>query len=266
MAAGAARALVRVVDGQSAVVEQAASAPSKLLFPRPRGPAVWLCHLSFGGGLVAGDRMRLNLQLEAGSTALSSTQGATKIYKDPEQRMAQQELTATIGEGALLVQLPHPVTAYAGARYRQQTRFCCAPGGSVMWWDVLTAGRPDQGEHWSAHRVELGTELSLGDEVIARDVQRLEGDLSRQQLGPWRCVVTMGLFGPRCADAARALLAAPPVNGPQARWSLSPLGSEGEGCLLRGLTTKPELARETCRHYGQWLLPILDDDPWQRLL
>ena len=260
---GAARARIAMVDGCSSVTLQQARSPSKLLIPCPRGKAVWLCHLTFGGGVVAGDRIDLQLQIEQGSTTLSATQGATKIYRDPDARWSEQHLRAHIAKDALLVHLPHPVTAYAGARYRQQTTFDCAAGGSVLWWDVLTAGRPDQGEHWSADAVHLSTQLQSDKTVIARDALRLHGDLSREQLQHWRCVVTMGLYGPGCKEAAQELLANPPANSKGARWVVSPLA---DGCLLRGLTTSAEIARDTCRAANAWLVEQLGDDPWRRLM
>ena len=243
---------------------QQGRAPSKLLVPTPRGQAAWICHLTFGGGVVAGDRISLDLDLADGTTALSATQGATKVYRDPEARWSEQRTSARIGDGALLVSLPHPVTAYAEARYRQHNTFHCAPGGSVLWWDVLTAGRPAQGEHWSADTVHLNTDLQCGDQVVARDALKLSGDFSRAQLQAYRCVFSLGLLGPRCADAVQAISQRKPVSSADCRWVVSPIA--GGGCLIRGLSANVETARDACQDLVPWLPEVLGDDPWLRFM
>ena len=261
---GQARARIGLVDGESSVVLQQGRAPSKLLAPTPRGQAAWICHMTFGGGVVAGDRIALDLELAAHTTALSATQGATKVYRDPEARWSEQKTSAQIADGALLVSLPHPVTAYAEARYRQHTSFHCAPGGSAVWWDVLTAGRPAQGEHWSADTVHLSTDVQVGDTVIARDELKLQGPFSRAQLQAYRCVFSLGLVGPRCAEAVAAISAQEPLASQDCRWVLSPLA--GHGCLIRGLAANVEIARDTCRNLIPWLPEVLGDDPWLRFM
>ena len=262
LAPGQARARVAMVDGDSSVVLQQGRAPSKLLVPIPRGKAAWICHLTFGGGVVAGDRISLDLDLAEGSTALSATQGATKVYRDPEQRWSEQNLSARIDDGALLVHLPHPVTAYAEARYRQHSYYHCAPGGSVLWWDVLTAGRPAQGEHWSFESVSLASEVHNQTGAIARDALRLQGVFSRAQLQAYRCIFSLGLYGPRCQGMAREILALQSASSQSHRWVVSPLGDGG--CLLRGLSDGVESARDACRGLLPELPDILGDDPWKR--
>ncbi|TVR42761.1 MAG: urease accessory protein UreD [Planctomycetota bacterium] len=261
-APGQARAQVHMVDGLSSLVQQQARAPAKLLAPVARGPAVWLCQLSFGGGVVAGDHLDTALSLGAGASALLSTQGATKIYKDPQGRGARQSTRADLAAGSLLAQIPHPITAYAHADYTQDSYFHCQPGASCCWWECLSAGRPDQGEHWSAQRVRLSTTLSRGDTVLLRDRLCLEGEHTRAQLGPWRCCFSLGFYGPRCQSAIQALgNTAPRADG--CSFSLSPFP---DGALLRGLARDVEAARACCRQHCQWLGAELGDDPWARLL
>ena len=61
LAQGAGRLQVDLIDGQSSATVIAAHAQMKLLVPGPRGPAVWAFASSFGGGLVAGDHIALEV-------------------------------------------------------------------------------------------------------------------------------------------------------------------------------------------------------------
>src|SRR6185436_1148904 len=66
-ASGEARLHVASVAGRSVVVGSWARSPLHLLTPRSRGGSVWAYTCSFGGGLVAGDRTRLELCMDAGA-------------------------------------------------------------------------------------------------------------------------------------------------------------------------------------------------------
>ena len=76
LASGAARLVVEQIDGASAVTTCVARSPARLLTPIHRGPAVWCYASGFGGGLVAGDHLRLDLRLGTGARAYCSTQAS----------------------------------------------------------------------------------------------------------------------------------------------------------------------------------------------
>src|ERR1043165_5802957 len=80
---GHARLAVKLVSGQCTVTSAFAASPLKLLTPRSRGRSVFACTSSFGGGLVAGDQPRLDVQLGFGARCCLGTQASTKIYRNP---------------------------------------------------------------------------------------------------------------------------------------------------------------------------------------
>ena len=107
---------------------------------------------TFGGGLVAGDQIHLDMQLTPNTTCVLSTQASTKVYRDPAKKGCQQTLKANIADGALLVSVPDPITCFADALYEQQQQFHLAPEGSVVLLDWLTSGRRKRGESWDFTR------------------------------------------------------------------------------------------------------------------
>src|SRR5204862_7713297 len=94
--AGDAVLAVSMVHGLSAATTAWARSPLKLLTPRSRGESVWAYTSSFGGGMVAGDRTRLEVTIDAGARCFLGTQASTKIYRNPGRLPCSHELTAKI--------------------------------------------------------------------------------------------------------------------------------------------------------------------------
>src|SRR5260370_8394377 len=79
--------------GQRTVVRRAFStSPLKLLNPQNHSAAAWVYLASYGGGLVGGDALRIDIDVERGAAAVISTQPSTKVY--PSAQGASQQLPA----------------------------------------------------------------------------------------------------------------------------------------------------------------------------
>ncbi|WVZ77709.1 hypothetical protein U9M48_025547 [Paspalum notatum var. saurae] len=124
--AEAATGAVRVekVRGRSALTRCFARYPLKLIAPSKVGPAscdaVWLYALTYGGGIVSGDTISCTVSVGDGCTAAITTQASTKVYKAVDSKCSEQLLEARVGEDALLVVIPDPVTCFSTARYYQK--------------------------------------------------------------------------------------------------------------------------------------------------
>ena len=165
--AGDARLAFERVGRRTVVRTALAHSPLRLLTPRNHGQAAWVYTSSLGGGLVDGDRLSVELDVAEGASALLSSQGSTRVYRSP--RGCRNELSARVGEGALLALVPDPTTCFAGARYAQRQDVQLAPGASLVLMDLLTAGRSATGERWafthfaSTLRVHLGGRALLDE-------------------------------------------------------------------------------------------------------
>src|SRR5690242_8834798 len=108
---GSGSVIARVVGGRTVLVSARADSPLRLIrptFPGMRGAAV--CMVTFGGGLVDGDDVALDLVVEAGATLLVFTQASTKVFRGA----SSQRVSAHV-DGRLVL-LPDPVAAFAEAR------------------------------------------------------------------------------------------------------------------------------------------------------
>lgn len=162
--------------GESAATRLYHQYPLRLIVPRrvktafPDADCVWCYSVTFGGGLVAGDRSGMSVDVADGCAAVLATQGTTKIYKHARggpagkspasaseritdeasrysaadaktSRDTVQALAARIGDGALLAALPDPAQAFRDSRFRNRQRFKLKSTGSLALVDWVTAGR-----------------------------------------------------------------------------------------------------------------------------
>ncbi len=264
--AGDARLAFERVGNRTVVRTALAHSPLRLLTPRNHGHAAWVYTSSLGGGLVDGDHLSVELDVAEGASALLSSQGANRVYRSP--RGCRSELSARVGEGALLALVPDPTMCFAGARYTQRQDVQLAPGASLVLLDVVTAGRSANGERWafthyvSALRVHREGRALLDERWL---LDPAHGPLPAR-LGRFDALATVLLVGPALASAREALaglVGALPVT-PRAGLvcSASPLGPDG--LVLRVAATSVEALLRTTRDWLSFLSPLLGDDPWAR--
>jgi len=154
--------------GDRAYVARArAESPLKLLFPRNHGSAQWVFTATYGGGLVDGDGIVLDLEIDARASAFVSTQSATKVYRSP--RGTSQSLDARVATGALLALVPDPVSCFAGARYSQRAHVALAGGASLLLVDAFTCGRAARGERWDFAHLASRTTITRDGHAVLTD-------------------------------------------------------------------------------------------------
>ena len=232
--------------------------PLRLLFPRAAGDAAWIVTSSLGGGLVDGDAVALDVSVDAGATAVVTTQASTKVYKGTSQ---QRTHVTVAGDGAVLV-VPDPIVPYRDATFAQVTRVQLARTSTLVMCDVLTAGRVAYGERWNATRLDSTLRISIDDALVLHDRILLAGDVAAH-MQRFTALATAVLVGPRIADLAAAQLAALAAikRGAHVIVAGSPLAGgavfrvTGEDVALVVKAVR-DLLRESCSRLGE--------DPWSR--
>ena len=122
-------------------------------FHLPGGAALVHMH-NLSGGVLAGDRLSVELDVGPGARAQVTSTGATRLYRSRPQT-APAEFTTHVRacEGALLEYLPDPLIPFAGSRYRQHTVVNLEQGAGLFWWDTVAPGREARGEVFSYHQL-----------------------------------------------------------------------------------------------------------------
>jgi urease accessory protein len=100
--------------------------------------------LTYGGGLVGGDKISLDVSLEENTRLVLVTQGSTKIFKSPARSVVSaQTLNVTIAKDASLCYLPDPTQPFSESVYEQRQTFLVDPHGtsSLCVLDWVSEGR-----------------------------------------------------------------------------------------------------------------------------
>jgi urease accessory protein len=130
----------------------------KTLYPEGPGVAqVVLVHPP--GGLVGGDRLDIQLDLQAGAHLLVTTPAATRFYRSNAGEAAQV-VQASVGECGRLEWLPQETLAYPGCIARNEVRVSLAPGASLFATEVLGLGLPAAGQAFDTGRLLQHLEIT----------------------------------------------------------------------------------------------------------
>jgi urease accessory protein len=257
-----------LVDGRTAITRAQATNPLKLLCPRGR-EAAWVYATTYGGGLVAGDVIDLDVKIADDTSCVLTTQASTKVYKSPYGKMAQQLTQGTVGNGALLVIAPDPISCFADARYQQEQRLDVATEGNLVLVDWLTSGRRARGECWKFAHYSSRIEISLGDHCIFLDSIRLDpadGPLiSPFRLGRFHCMALLVIVGPLYEQQRAAILEEISKLPIDPGSSLIQAASEiPHGMVLRIMGTDTEQVGRLLQRRLAFLSERLGGEPWSR--
>ncbi|KAI2641442.1 UreD-domain-containing protein [Hypomontagnella submonticulosa] len=159
--------------------------PLKLISPASTTEqgSVLVFLLSYGGGLVGGDKINLSIDVQPRAKLSIVTQGHTKIFRSATPDIVtRQNLNVEIKDGAALCLLPDPVQPFESSIYEQIQIFKLTTGGSLCLLDWVTQGRTARGENWSLGRWVGRNEVwstsdaaTSKDRLLLRDTVILEG-------------------------------------------------------------------------------------------
>ncbi|KAL9623452.1 MAG: hypothetical protein Q9160_002345 [Pyrenula sp. 1 TL-2023] len=187
--------------------------PLKLIAPDPHespsGHSITLVFLlTYGGGLVAGDRIDLSISIAAHARLAMVTQGSTKIFKAPSPDvLSGQRLEVEIQQGGALVYLPDPVQPFKESCYEQRQTFRVAAGGKsgLCMLDWVSEGRTARGEKWDFWLWKGKNEVrelavnsdgsSMEGRLLLRDALTLDNESTSQVHGLIDKTADMGVFG-----------------------------------------------------------------------
>lgn len=104
-----------------------------------------VCMISNSGGVLQGDRNRIEIDVAAGASAHVTTQSATRIH-EMDANYATQTQTLRLGAGAYLEYIPHPIIPHRHSRFAQETRIEIDPSATLVYSETLMAGRKYYGD------------------------------------------------------------------------------------------------------------------------
>lgn len=187
--------------------------PLKLIAPDPHNslsgnPVALVFLLTYGGGLVAGDKIDLSIDIAERARLALVTQGSTKIFKTPSRDVVTgQRLDVKVRAGAAMVYLPDPVQPFSESCYEQKQTFMVAAQGKsgLCMLDWVSEGRTARGEKWDfwlwrgrnevRELVDDSTGKSKEGRLLLRDALILSDESTSQVHGLADKTTGMGVFG-----------------------------------------------------------------------
>jgi urease accessory protein len=123
--------------------------------------ACYLMLLNPTGGVLGGDHLVTEIELEPGTRVCLSTPSATRVYRT-EGKPAMLETVIRVGEDATLEYFPDHVIPHAGSALWQSLRLEMARGSRAILIDSLASGRRAHGERWKFRELDSRTEVRAG--------------------------------------------------------------------------------------------------------
>ncbi|MFV8835081.1 urease accessory protein UreD [Aquisalimonas sp.] len=233
-----------------------------LLVQRTFHPEGAVCHAYLihpPGGVVGGDRLRLDADVAPSAHVLLTTPAAAKFYRTAGP-VAHQEQVFRVEDDASLEFLPMETILHGRSDTALTNRFQLSGAARLCAWDILCLGRPGSGDHFDAARCAQELLIERDGQVLLHERLNLaSGDplLTR----PWgldgyttviSLVMTPAAEG--LEETLRARLERHPV-----RLGVSRIG---DLLLLRGLANGAEAARAVLEDAWQVVRePVLGRTP-----
>jgi urease accessory protein len=166
---------------------QYATLPAQIIRPfyEPDDACAYVYLLTPTGGMLGGDRLDIQVVLEAGAHVCLTTASATKVHPASDLP-AEQSLVIELGPGSSLEYLPEPTILFREACWRQRTIVRRAADSRLLLAESWSAGRVARQEVFAFSYLETSVEvytaecLSLFDRLHIRPAS-----YPHQRLGLW---------------------------------------------------------------------------------
>ena len=248
--AGTLRLVVARVAGRTRIVDLECTGPVQVLRCQHldgRAPDIASVIIaSPSGGVLQGDRLRIDVEVRRGARLVLDTQSAIRLYRMPA-RPARIEARFTVERDGWLEYIPDPYIPFAGSDTTIDTLLVVDPTAAVLIGEVVAAGRVARGEVFGMTRFESTLAgVRPGGELLFTDATLLEPGAALTDPGIIGSHRSIGsLFLVAAGADSRVLRAAFPA-------SRASLPGDGSQAAFRGASSLPNEA-------GAWLRVLATD-------
>ncbi len=101
--------------------------------------------MSPSGGILQGDRYRMDISLSKGAKAHITTQGATRVYR-MERNYATQIINIDLGPDSYFEFIPDQIIPYRNSRFYQTLKMRVHDSATMIYSEMIVPGRVASGE------------------------------------------------------------------------------------------------------------------------
>ncbi|MFD2742115.1 MULTISPECIES: urease accessory protein UreD [Sphingobacterium] len=158
----------------SVLKESFHNAPYKLThYGAPRAQAhLEMIIMSASPGIMDGDRLTINVDMKAGAHMKLHTQSFNKVH--PAKTGSFQDTFVNLNENCILHYVPHPITPFKGSIFKAENKIEMEASSTLIWGDILAAGRIYMNEAFLFNKVHMRTTLFRDNKLIFTDNQCLK--------------------------------------------------------------------------------------------
>jgi urease accessory protein len=135
--------------GKTVVKEQYSKVPlftQRALYLEESLPSMAYVHImSPSGGILQGDRYRMDIGLKNKACAHITTQGATRLYR-MDRDYATQIVNVVVDDGCYLEFVPDQIIPYRNSRFYQTVNLKVHDNGTMVYSELIVPGRVASGE------------------------------------------------------------------------------------------------------------------------
>ena len=148
-----------------------------LVIQKPFYPEGEVCHVYLlhpPGGVVGGDQLTLDIEVNKVGHALVTTPAAGKFYRS-DGRVAKLKQSLRVEAGSTLEWLPQETILVSGCEVKMQTIVQLEGDAQFVGWEILCMGRPACGELFDKGSARQHFEIWRDNKPLMLDRSQLAG-------------------------------------------------------------------------------------------
>ena len=149
-----------------------------LVIQKPFYPEGEVCHVYLlhpPGGVVGGDQLTLDIEVNKFGHALVTTPAAGKFYRS-DGRVAKLKQSLSVKAGSTLEWLPQETILFSGCEVNMQTIVQLEGNAQFVGWEILCMGRPACGELFDKGNARQHFEIWRDNKPLMLDRSQLAGN------------------------------------------------------------------------------------------
>jgi urease accessory protein len=163
-------------SGRTVLTERSHRGPllvQRAFYPEPEECHVYLLHPP--AGIVGGDDLNLNVNVDPHAQVLITSPAATKFYRS-DGRIAKLTQRLCLAEGSVLEWLPQETLYFDGAIAQCRTEVHLHEEACFIGWDAQCFGRPCSGERYTRGQITQGWSIKGTVHASLRERLRLDAE------------------------------------------------------------------------------------------
>ena len=148
-----------------------------LIMQKPFYPEGEVCHVYLihpPGGIVGGDELHLNVNVNKNAHALLTTPAATKFYRGNDFQ-AKQIQNINVSAGCKMEWLPQETIFFSGCEANTKTIVNLEDDAQFIGWEIICLGRPASNEIFEQGYIRQVVEVWRDEKPIVIERSKLHG-------------------------------------------------------------------------------------------